>query len=187
ANLVGTVAWRALVFGVPLALAVFLATKRDRWLLPAAVGLLALNPLIVPLRHNGFAWGLFFREPDGQVSGFTRTEAFEKGATYRILRAGDGKVGMYQLVQAGAQLDSEFFPESIDRREWSNSREYVRFLQGRSVEYVMLFLNYDRRFGTNEGSLLETLVGDNCAKAITRQPAYIVYRVRPAECAEPAP
>ena len=181
ANLAGTVGWRALVFLVPLGI-VLVSRGREAWLFPIAVGLIALNVLLVPLRHDGYAWGLFFREPDGQVSGFTRTGAFEPGATYRILRAGDGKVGMYQLIRAGGQLDSEFFPESIDRRSWSSEREYATFLSGRSVEYVMLFSNYDPRFGTNEGSLLETMVGDHCATVVTRQYAYVVYRVQPSSC-----
>jgi len=181
ANLVGTVTWRSLVVAVPMVLAVG-TRRRETWLLPAAVALVLLNPLLIPFRHNGFAWGLFFREPDGQVAGFTRTAEFVPGATYRILRAGDGKVGMYQLIRAGAHLDSEFFPESIDRRSWPSQRVYATFLAGRSVEYVSIVANYDQAFGTNEGSLLETMVGNNCAAVVKRNVVYVVYEVRPAEC-----
>lgn len=181
ANLVGTVAWRSLVFVVPAAIAVA-GSRRSGWLAGCAGALIALNLLLVPLRHNAFAWGLFFREPDGQVAAFARSTDFEPGATYRILRAGDGKVGMYQLVRAGAQLDSEFFPESIGRRSWPSERAYATFLESRSVEYVLLFSNYDRTFGTNEGSLLETMAEERCATVIRRNVQYVVYRVTPGEC-----
>ena len=56
--------------------------------------------------------------------------------TYRILRAGDGKVGMYQVLRAGGRLDSEFFPESIVRRTWPSAAEYCTFLRGRHVDRV---------------------------------------------------
>lgn len=180
-NLLGTVAWRALVFAVPALLA-WLAVRRQRWLPAALLALVVLNPLLVPLRHNSFAWGLFFRSPDRTVESFTRGSLFEPGATYRILRAGDGKVGMYQLIRAGAQLDSEFFPESIDRRSWPNEDSYARFLASRSVEYVMIFENYDRTFGSNEGNMLTGMVADGCATVTVRNPGYAVYNVNPSHC-----
>jgi hypothetical protein len=184
-NLLGTVSLRSLVFLVPV-LAAILSLRRPSWLLPAAVGLVALNVILVPLRHNEFAWGLFFRQPDTEVSAFARTPAFEPGATYRILRSGDGKVGMYQLIRAGARLDSEFFPESIDRRSWDSTAEYAKFLEGRSVEYVMLFDNYSV-FETNEASLLNTMTTDSCAAEVVRNPDFVVYRVHPANCAADVP
>ena len=178
---VGYIGGVAVAAGVGAAIAVA-GSRRSGWLAGCAGALIALNLLLVPLRHNAFAWGLFFREPDGQVAAFARSTDFEPGATYRILRAGDGKVGMYQLVRAGAQLDSEFFPESIGRRSWPSERAYATFLESRSVEYVLLFSNYDRTFGTNEGSLLETMAEERCATVIRRNVQYVVYRVTPGEC-----
>ncbi|MCC6959657.1 MAG: hypothetical protein IT301_07395 [Dehalococcoidia bacterium] len=181
ANFAETVGWRALVFIVPAALA-WLTTRRPRGLWPAAILFLALNPLLVPVRHTMFAWGLFFREPDGQVAAFTRTPAFEPGATYRVLRAGDGKVGMYQILKAGGRLDSEFFPESIDRRSWPSQQDYAAFLSKRRVDYVLIFTSYHRRFSTNEESLLNTMSGSRCASVAAQTSEYTAYRVQPSDC-----
>ena len=40
------------------------------------------------------------------------------GATYRVLRGGDGKLGMYHVLRAGGRLDSEMFPESMAIRNF---------------------------------------------------------------------
>jgi hypothetical protein len=113
-----------------------------------------------------WAWGALTREPDTRMVAFTDAEAgaeaaggsFEPGATYRLLRVADGKIGMYQLLQGGGRLDSEFFPESIDRRSWPTTVEYAAFLRDRRVDFVMVWDGYDQRFGTNEHALLEEML-----------------------------
>ena len=45
-----------------------------------------------------------------------------------MLSTTDRRIGMYQLIQHGARLDSEFFPESLVRRTWPSDAEYCRFL-----------------------------------------------------------
>src|SRR5581483_4538288 len=104
-------------------------------------------------------------EPNVTVEQFTHTAAFAPGATYRILRAGDGKVGMYQLLRGGAQLDSELFPESIDRRSFPTADAYRRFLAKRRVDYVMVFDTYDRKYRTNEHTWAARV-----GALVTRQP-----------------
>ena len=48
------------------------------------------------------------------------------GATYRVLRGGDGKLGMYHVLLAGGRLDSEMFPESMAIRSFATPSAYAR-------------------------------------------------------------
>jgi hypothetical protein len=129
-----------------------------------------------------WAWRALERQPDTRMVEFVEGDSFDAGATYRLLRVADGKIGMYQLLQGGARLDSEFFPESIDRRSWPDTIQYAGFLHKRHVDYVMVWTGYDRRFHTNEHALLEELVaarGD--APRVTRVERtadYDLYEVR---------
>lgn len=179
---VGTVALRLLVFAAPIAIAL----RPPRTQQAAALGLAlfaAANVALVPLRHDGFAWGSLLREPDATVEQFTLAPEFRPGAAYRILRVGDGKVGMDQLLRAGARLDSEFFPESIDRRSWASGREYAAFLTAREVDDVMLFDNYTARYRTNEAALLEQLSSAGCAELTVARDGFRVYSLAlTAEC-----
>ncbi|MEO9256238.1 MAG: hypothetical protein ABI305_11890, partial [Tepidiformaceae bacterium] len=90
----------------------------------------------------------------------------------------DGKVGMYQLIRHGGRLDSEFFPESIDRRSWASAATYQAFLAGRHVDYVLIYYAYDVRYGTNEHALLNELVAKGCASLDTSEPEFDLYHVQ---------
>ena len=112
---------------------------------------------------------------------------FEPNKTYRIIRAGDGKIGMYQIVRKGGHLDSEFFPESIGRKSWPNTEDYSKFLRTRGVDFVIAYDSYDRTFKTNEHALLNELSGaglDACtvqrvgAAPLAHARHYDVYTVR---------
>jgi hypothetical protein len=162
-NFFGTDVARAPVILVPAVL-VALRARRGRswpWLAPAAfVVLLGLNLALAPALESGYAWRALRRQPDTQMLGFVVSGDFVPGATYRILRAGDGKVGMYQVLRGGGRLDSEFFPESIDRRRhWPDAATYLRFLRHRNVDFVMVWASYDSRYRTNEHALLEGIAG----------------------------
>jgi hypothetical protein len=109
-----------------------------------------------------WAWKGLGRQPDTRMVLFTQGPDFDPGATYRILRIADGKIGMYQLLQGGGRLDSEFFPESIDRRSWADIGAYLRFLDRRQVDYVMIWRDYDAHFRTNEHALLLGLAAAPC-------------------------
>ena len=160
-NLLGTDGYRSAVIGLPFVL-VWLQSHRPTaagWLLPS---LIVLNLLMLPPRDGFYAWGALLRRPDQSLLTYTSSSQFVPGATYRILRVADGlqsdgKVGMYQLLQAGAKLDSEFFPESIDRRSWDSTADYARFLESRHVDYVVIYNAFDRHYGTNEHDLLRQL------------------------------
>lgn len=157
-NLFGTVLIRLPAVLWPFVL-VGIAT-RLRGVVPYAIAgaLLALNLIFVPVRHNDFGWEALVRRPDTSVRPFIRSDLFEKGKTYRILSSRDGKTPMYDLIRSGALLDSEFFPESINRRSFADTAEYVRFLNQRKVDYVIIYALYDTAHGTNEHALLDAML-----------------------------
>jgi hypothetical protein len=74
---------------------------------------------------------------------------------------------MYQILRAGGSLDSEFFPESINRRSWPEAASYAAFLQRREVDYVIIYNAYDRRYQTNEHELLKHLLGRGTGRVCT--------------------
>lgn len=158
---------RSFVIAVPILLVLFQhAQKRMQkpWL-PVALFLftLALNPALGPILGMRYAWGALNRKPNTDLLQFVNSPKFEPNKTYRIIRAGDGKIGMYQIVRKGGHLDSEFFPESIGRRSWRNTEDYSKFLRTRRVDFVIAYDSYDRTFKTNEHSLLDQLSGAGLA------------------------
>ena len=129
------------------------------------------------------------RRPDGVVADYARSPSFRRGARYRVLRSGDGKVGMYQLLRAGARLDSEFFPESMARQSWPTEAAYGRFLRDRGIDRVLVFASYDQRFSTNEHALLERLTRASCNDGGVKvtvhvvRPTFVEYDVDRSACA----
>jgi hypothetical protein len=162
----GTLGVRILVLAVPIALVVVqrrlqssATPSRVTARFPATVCLTLLLSNVVlagPLEAE-YSWGALGRKPDTQLLTFIESSKFDPGATYRILRAHDGKIGMYQLMQHKARLDSEFFPESIARNSWPDVTRYSQFLRNRHVDYVIMFRTYDREWRTNEHQLLREL------------------------------
>ena len=177
----GTLVMRAAVFAVPM---VLVAVRRTGWhpalLAPAAFLVLLLpNALVGPL-DTRFPWKSLYLGVDTKVLAFVRSSAFVPGDTYRMLRAHDGKTGMYQLIQHGARLDSEFFPESINRRSWSDSRDYLAFLGHRQVDEVLAFDDYTPQYQTNEVALLNRLADSEGAACVVRSAqgrGYTVFHV----------
>ncbi len=186
-NFVDTVSLRAFVVAAPFIGLLLQRTPLSRIPAIMLVGLIALNLILVPIRKDQFAWTALTRTADTSLDAFIRSDDFRPGATYRILRVGDGKVGMYQLVRGGARLDSEPFPESIDRRSWPSAAEYSAFLQQRKVDYVIVYAAYDARYRTNEHALLRasestTRVTPPCAQLVVTTPEYAVFGVAPGAC-----
>jgi hypothetical protein len=182
---VETLGPRCLVIAVPVGLV--LLRRRGRPALgPAAVAfLVAMN--IAMWSPLGMSWAVaaLDRSADTRMVAFTDSPAFRPGATYRVLRVADGKIGMYQLLLRGGRLDSEFFPESIARHSWPNLDGYTAFLHGRHVDYVMVWRGYDREFRTNEHYLLDALTrractpGDTQASLVWRVHDYDLYEIHP--------
>jgi hypothetical protein len=139
------------------------------------------KPLQLP-----WARGALWRQPNTSMLRFISTPAFVPGSTFRLLRIADGKIGMYQLIQHGARLDSEFFPESMDKRSRPSPAAYGAFLRGRDVQYVMVWGGFDLVYRTNEHALLKRMAADpRCAGAPVRVDTvrvtrpYDLFRIRP--------
>jgi hypothetical protein len=190
AQFFGTLVVRSFVFAVPILLLLF---RRLRWSwLPVTLFIftLGLNVALGDLLDTRYAWGALNRKPNTDLLQFVNSSRFEPEKTYRILRAADGKVGMYQIVRQGGHLDSEFFPESIDRRSFASTEDYSKFLRTRRVDFVITYDSYDREYRTNEHALLDELSTrglDGCDQTVVGAAAYAqaehfdVYRVR-REC-----
>jgi hypothetical protein len=176
-NFAATLAVRLFVVAAPLVLAAIQHTGHHwlprrlirRGVEPYALGAVAiaifLNLLFLRPFELTWAWAGLARHPDQTLSEYAQSSQFTPGLTYRVLRAGDGKVGMYQLLKAGGRLDSEFFPESIGRRSFPSGAEYSSFLRKRQVDSVIIFANYDTRWRTNEHELLDQLAADDTCTA----------------------
>jgi hypothetical protein len=103
-----------------------------------------------------FDWGTNTASLDRYLD----SPVFEKGATYRALRAEDGKLGLYKVLRAGGRLDSELFPESMAIESFDDVDEYARLLCDRDVEFVLHFDSYDEVRDTNERAMLDALAKD---------------------------
>ena len=185
ANFVTTLVPRSLVLVIPVALLLVLRRARpgQAWVGPAAFAVTAIllavswRPLLLP-EASGSLW----RKPDQVMLRFLKSPSFEPGATYRVLRVPDFKVGAYQLLRAGGRLDSEFFPESIVRRRWPSATQYGEFLRRRDVDYVMIWGGYARVFKVNEAERLAELEACSpgapvCAREVERDMPWTLWAI----------
>jgi hypothetical protein len=155
------------------------------------VALLAGNLVLADPLASRSAGKALFQPRDSLIAAFTRSPDFVPGATYRLLQASGNRVGMYDLLRAGARLDSEFFPESMRWEEFSGAGSYAALLARRHVDFVLDCTDFDRRFSTNEHALLETPTSGAGAsggrtvqtRLVTRTPAYSLYAVLPQPAA----
>jgi hypothetical protein len=193
-NFFGTLIVRSFVIAVPILLVLFqhLQKRIQKPWLPISLFLfsLILNPALGGVLDTRYAWGALNRKPNADLLQFINSAKFEPKKTYRIIRAGDGKVGMYQIVRKGGHLDAEFFPESIGRKSWQDPEAYSKFLRTRGVDFVIVYDSYDREYKTNEHSLLDQLSAgglEGCtdqrvgARSLAHYVHYDVYTVR-REC-----
>ncbi len=179
---------RSFVVAVPAAFAWLRHRVGDR---PApalfVIAVLSNLVLLVPLQVTQ-GWRALGRRPDTVVADYAKSSLFRRDARYRVLRSGDSKVGMYQLLRAGARLDSEFFPESMARHSWASAAAYARFLNTRGIDRVLVFSSYDRRFETNEHALLEQLSRVPCVAGPLKvtvhsvRPGFLEYDVDRSAC-----
>jgi len=183
---IGTVGPRALVIAIPVVLVV--ARKwGSEYVAPALAALciagnIAMGlPFGITYAQNGLA-----RSSTPELGEFVASRAFVPGATYRMLRTNDGRIGLYEIVQHDGRLDSEFFPESMRLNSLPGVRVYSELLASKHVDYVIAFRSYDEEWHTNEHQLLEQLTQDtarHCTEALVstrvvfREPDYDVYAV----------
>jgi len=114
--------------------------------------------------------------PRNGMLSFLASPDFVPGKTYRVLRASDAKLGMYQLIRHGGRLDSEFFPESMAVQSFASVRAYSNLLAARRVDDVVAWDVYDRQWGTNEHARLDELAGES--DTACRHGLVVVRRVR---------
>jgi hypothetical protein len=156
-NFVETVFPRALVVVVPIALVWFRRVARP-WMAPLLFAVfLASSAGLATQLDTKTAWHDLSKTPEHSIDPFIESAAFRPGLEYRMLSTTDRRMGMYLLIEHGARLDSEFFPESIVRRTWPSAAEYCRFLAGRHVDRVIVYHHFDSGFHANEQKLLTLL------------------------------
>ncbi|MDQ6854427.1 MAG: hypothetical protein M3046_12175 [Actinomycetota bacterium] len=189
-NFFGTILVRSFVIIGPILIVLFQRVRKPWFPVALFIATLGLNVALAGALDTRYAWGALNRKPDTDLMRFVNSPKFEPTKTYRIIRAGDGKIGMYQIVRKGGHLDSEFFPESIGRKSWRTTEAYSKFLRTRRVDFVIVYDSYDKRYRTNEHALLDQLSGrgiDNCdetvvgAAPLAHGEHYDVYSVR-REC-----
>jgi hypothetical protein len=145
-------------------------------------GRISVAAVILPLAlipSLGDVWAVeqLVRAPSTTATAAVQDETFSPGCVYRVLDAGDGKVSMYRALRAGAVLDSDFFPESINRRSWPDPEQYITFLEARRVQFVLISSAYDREFRTNEHNLLRALSSAGRAERVYTDAKVDVFRL----------
>jgi hypothetical protein len=153
-----TVPVRALIVFVPWALTL-IPERPPRLLTQVVAVLLLINVVAWWWIDTNYAWGSLVRKPDVEGLAYVNSASFEPGRVHRVLRAGDGKVTMFQVVRAGGVLDSEFFPETIGRRSFGTTEAYSTFLRDRRVDVVWIWRSFDQRWKTDEHAMLDSLAG----------------------------
>jgi hypothetical protein len=182
---------RFFVLAVPIALVLIAGRTRPYLGPPAFALLLVLNLVLMAPLDSRYAWGALTRDPSPDALEFLSSPEFDRAATYRLLRAYDGKVAMYQLMRAGGRLDSEMFPESVNQRSFADVDRYAQFLRDRRVDVVWIWASYDKSFRTNEHALLDRLAvdGEACGRGLVgvrlvqrteRDAVYQINRACPA-------
>lgn len=158
-NFFGTLGPRVLVVALPI-FCVLLQRTGIPALAPVGlvVALVAGLSFEVPL-NVGQQWhALVRRDADtASLEAFLRSPAFEPGLTYRVLRAGDAKLGFYDVLRAGGRLDSELFPESMGIKNFHDVDTYAAFLCDRRVDRILHDDTYDDAHHTDEIALMEML------------------------------
>jgi hypothetical protein len=151
---------RVLIILLPL-LYVILRRTGVRALAPAALAISIVCNLALEAPLNvAHQWRALSRRTvdTRELDGYLRAAPFVASATYRVLRDGDGKLGMYHVVQAGGRLDSELFPESMAMHSFRNLAAYESLLCDRHIDQVLHFRSYDKQRHTNERDMLNALV-----------------------------
>jgi len=97
------------------------------------------------------------RTDNAALNAYLRSPNFVVGATYRVLRGADGRIGMYLVLLAGGRLDSEMFPESMAIRSFADPPEYASLLCERRVDQIIHFDSYDWGRHTNEVATIAAL------------------------------
>jgi hypothetical protein len=150
---------RVIIVGLPVLCVLFQRTG-IRALAPLGVGLALIGHLSFEIPLNvGQQWhALVHNGADTTtLDAYLRSPGFTPGATYRVLRGGDGKLGLYHVLRAGGRLDSELFPESMAIRNFDSAHDYAAMLCDRGIDRIIHYDTYDTARHTNEHAMIHTL------------------------------
>jgi hypothetical protein len=150
---------RVIIVGLPV-LCVLLQRTGVRALAPLGIGLALIAHLGFEIPLNvGQQWSALVHHgaDTTALDSYLRSPHFVRGATYRVLRGGDGKLGLYRVLRAGGRLDSEMFPESMAIRSFDDPAEYAATLCDRRVDQILFFDTYVTARHTNEPAMIAAL------------------------------
>jgi hypothetical protein len=150
---------RVIIVGLPVACVLFQRTGM-RALAPLGVALALVGSLAFEIPLNvGQQWqALVHNGTDtATLDAYLRSPAFTPGATYRVLRGGDGKLGLYDVLRAGGRLDSELFPEGMAIRDFRDTYDYAALLCDRHIDQIIHYDTYDHARRTNELAMIKAL------------------------------
>jgi hypothetical protein len=150
---------RIIVVGLPIICVWLLRTGR-RALAPVGVMLALIGSLGFEIPLNvGQQWHALIRTgtDGGALDAYLASSHFVPGATYRVLRGGDGKLSQYLVLRAGGRLDSELFPEGMAIRNFRGPADYATLLCERDVDQVIHYDTYDGARHTNEAAMIDAL------------------------------
>jgi hypothetical protein len=150
---------RIIIVGLPVICLMLQRTGR-RALAPIGIALALIGHLGFEIPLNvGQQWSALIHKGTDTASldAYLRSPAFVPGATYRVLRGDDAKLGMYDVLRAGGRLDSELFPESMAIRSFHDASSYASLLCDRRVDQVIHYDTYDAARHTNEATMIDAL------------------------------
>jgi hypothetical protein len=150
---------RIIIVGFPV-ICVWLRRTGMRALAPLGIALALVAHLSFETPLNvGQQWRALVHDgaDTASLDAYLRSPEFVPGATYRVLRGGDGKLGLYRVLRAGGRLDSELFPESMAMRTFHDAADYARLLCDRRVDQVVHYDTYDEARHTNEIAMIDAL------------------------------
>jgi hypothetical protein len=190
-NFWGTFGPRIFLVGLPV-ICVVVRRTGIRALAPVGVVLALMGHLSFEIPLNvGAQWHALVRDgaDTAELDAYLRSSAFTPGATYRVLRGDDGKLGLYHVVRAGGRLDSELFPESMAIRSFSDARAYATLLCDRHIDQIIHYDTYDASRHTNERVMIDTVeqapVGGVTLRTIASGTGWKVDAVDRSGCPSP--
>jgi len=182
---------RILIVGLPV-ICGWLRRTGIRALAPLGVVLALIAHLSFEIPLNvGQQWSALAHHGTDTASldAYLRSPQFVPGATYRVLRGGDGKVSLYLVLRAGGDLDSEMFPESMAIRDFRDVADYASLLCDRGVDQIIHYDTYDSGRHTNERTMIDALelqaTGGVRLRVIAGGPGWKVDAVDRAGCPVP--
>jgi hypothetical protein len=161
-NFLQTLGPRVFVIALPM---FYVVVRRIGWDWLAPLILVVPLGLFIGLSYplNGWAqWRALARDgaDTASLDAYLRSPSFARGATYRVLRGGDGKLGLYHVLRAGGRLDSEMFPETMAIHNFHSVADYEKLLCDRHVDQIMRFDSYDVSRHTNERLVIERIAAE---------------------------